>query len=705
MEENLKQPQFSGNEIIKIAIYGPECTGKTSLSQELAAHFNTEWAPEFARDYLQQKWDSKKEICSPDDLLPIAVGQMKLENSALQKAKNYLFVDTCLMTTKVFSEIYYGFCDSKLDKAARKHKYDLFFLTDIDVPWEQDDLRDSPNDREITFSKFKQALIENNKPFIVLTGNPETRFKKAIEIVQGLTKAKQLGFSSQDFLQILDSEIPMDKIEKQLFIYKNGIPKANLNRPAIINDGILKLSDEEFQNYSSFFDSKKDNFKLKKFIPASGAASRMFKFLIEFLNEFDLENETINAYINRKNAAELKVFLAGMEKFPFFNAIDKKLLEEFPDFKSWSKDQQNYYFVKLMLDENHFDFSNKPKGVLPFHVYNNQIVTPIEEHLKESVLYACANGISNIHFTVSENHKSQFESTLLKVKSKIEETSGAKINIVFSHQKKHTDSIAVDSENKPFRNENGELVFRPGGHGALIDNLCSLEADIVYIKNIDNVILNEAETIAFYKKGLAGLLIELQGKVNSYLLKIDSIVENETQELLNFIEYQLNNKVNLDFSKYTLENKISYLKEILNRPIRVCGMVKNEGEPGGGPFWVTDANGNTTLQIVESAQIDFSNEKQALIAGSATHFNPVDLVCGLKDYKDNKFDLKLFIDANSGFIAEKTKFGKPIKAYELPGLWNGAMANWITIFVEVPLITFNPVKTVNDLLKTAHQNH
>ena len=705
MEENLKQLQLPGNDIIKIAIYGPESTGKTTMSNQLADHFNTEWAPEFARDYLQQKWDSKKEICTPDDLLPIAIGQIKLENSALQKANNYLFVDTCLMTTKVFSEIYYGYCDSKLDKAARKHNYDLFFLTDIDVPWEKDDLRDSPNDREITLEKFKQALIENNKPFIVLSGNPETRFQKAIAIIEGLSKAKKLGFSSHDFLQILDSEVPITKIEKQLSIYKNGISKANLNRPAIINDGILKLADEEFQSYSSLFDSKKDNFKLKKFIPASGAASRMFKFLNEFLNEFDLENETINAYINRNNAIELTVFLAGLEKFPFYEAIENKLLEDFPDFKSWNKDQQYYYFVKLMLDENHFNFSNKPKGVLPFHQYQNQIVTPIEEHLKESVLYASANGVSNLHFTVSETHKSQFESTLMNVKSNIEETSETTINIVFSHQKKHTDSLAVDSENKPFRNENGELVFRPGGHGSLIENLSSLDADIVYIKNIDNVIQNEAETIAFYKKGLAGLLIELQGKVNSYLSKIDSIVENETSELFNFIENQLNYKVNPDFSKYTLENKISYLKEILNRPIRVCGMVKNEGEPGGGPFWVTDANGNTTLQIVESAQIDFSNEKQTLIASNASHFNPVDLVCGLKDYNGSKFDFRNFIDHNSGFIVEKTKFGKPIKAYELPGLWNGAMANWITIFVEVPLITFNPVKTVNDLLKPAHQNH
>ncbi len=705
MEENLKQLQLPGNDIIKIVVYGPESTGKTTLANQLANHFNTEWAPEFARDYLQQKWDSKKEICTPDDLLPIAIRQMELENSALQKANNYLFVDTCLMTTKVFSEIYYGFCDSKLDKAAKKHKYDLFFLTDIDVPWEQDDLRDSPNDRAITFENFKQALIENNKPFIILTGNPATRFQKALSIIEGLTKAKKLGFSSHDFLQILDSKVPISEIEKQLSIYQNGIPKANLNRPAVIGDGILKFTEEEFQSYSLLFDSKKDNFKLKKFIPASGAASRMFKFLNEFLNEFDLENETINAYINRKNATELKIFLAGLEKFPFFKAVNNQILEEFSDLKSWNKDQQNYCFIKMMLEERHFDFSNKPKGVLPFHQYQNQIVTPIEEHLKEGILYSSAKGVSNLHFTVSETHKLQFENILDKVKSKVEKMSGNKINIAFSHQQKYTDSIAVDSENKPFRNGNGELVFRPGGHGALIENLNSLDADFVFIKNIDNVIQNEAETIALYKRGLAGLLIELQEKVLSYLSKIDSISENETIEIVNFIEQQLNYKVNLDFSKYTLENKIAYLKEMLNRPIRVCGMVKNEGEPGGGPFWVTDSKGNTKLQIVEAAQIDLNNEKQALIAGNASHFNPVDLVCGLKDYKGSKFDFRNFIDHNSGFIVEKNKFGKPIKGYELPGLWNGAMANWITIFVEVPLITFNPVKTINDLLKPAHQNH
>jgi nicotinamide riboside kinase len=703
MEENLKQLQYTGNDIIKIAIYGPESTGKTTLAKQLAAHFNTVWAPEFARDYLQEKWNSKKEICAAEDLLPIAIVQMQLENEALQKANTYLFADTCLMVTKVFSEMYYGYCDAKLDKAARKHKYDLFFLTDVDVPWEQDDLRDAPNNRVETFEKFKMALIENNKPFIVLSGNPKMRFQKAIAIIEELTKAKGLGFSSQDYLQILETGIPLTSIEKQLNIFKNGIAKVVLDRPAVLNDGILKLTNDEFQKYSNYFDTEKDKLKLKKFVPASGAASRMFKFLNEFLNEFDIENETINAYINRKNANNLSVFLAGIEKFPFFKTIEKQLREAHTDFDSWNKDRKNYYFIKRMLDLSHFDYANKPKGILPFHNYKNHIATPIEEHLIESVLYASSNGNSNLHFTVSEIHKTQFEKTLNKIKSKIEAENNTTIAITFSHQKTATDTVAVDLNNFPFRGSNDKLVFRPGGHGALIENLNGLDADIVFIKNIDNVIQDESETIALYKKALAGILIELQRKITSYLSKLDKISENEISEIVIFVDEKLNNKVISDFLKYTLEHKIIYLKEVLNRPIRVCGMVKNEGEPGGGPFWVNDSKGNATLQIVETSQIDLTNENQALIAEKPTHFNPVDLVCAIKDYKGSKFDLREYIDVNSGFIVDKNKDGKPLKGYELPGLWNGAMANWITVFVEVPLITFSPVKTVNDLLKAAHQ--
>jgi hypothetical protein len=249
------------------------------------------------------------------------------------------------------------------------------------------------------------------------------------------------------------------------------------------------------------------------------------------------------------------------------------------------------------------------------------------------------------------------------------------------------------------------LVFRPGGHGALIENLNNLDADIIFIKNIDNIIQNNVEKTALYKKGLAGVLIELQQQTFTYLREIETQkVEHENiDEIILFLKEKLNTKISDDFHAFSFENKLSKIKEALNRPIRVCGMVKNEGEPGGGPFWVRDEKGNLSLQIVESSQVDLTNTHQHKILDSATHFNPVDLVCGIKNYKNEKFDLTQFVDHNTGFIVEKTILDKKIKAYELPGLWNGAMAKWLTVFVQVPLLTFNPVKTVNDLLKPAHQ--
>ena len=700
MEKNLKQ---ESSEIIKIALFGPESTGKTTLAKQLAEHFDTVWTPEFARDYLQEKWDKTAQICDVNDMLPIAYGQTKLENQSLSTANKYLFCDTNLMVTKVFSEVYYNFCDPVLDKAARKHKYDLIFLTDIDVPWERDDLRDKAEGRESVFALFKQALIANNKPFITLSGDKEWRLKKAVSIIDDLEKALKMGFSSADFVQIYEHGIPLENIQKQLIIFKKGISKTVLVEPATVSNGILKLSAADFQQKADFFDANKSSLKLNKFVPASGAATRMFKFLSEFLNDFDIEKESINAYINRKKDSELSIFIVGMDKFPFFDAVYGKLKETFPDFDNLERDYKNYYFIKFLLSPDYFDYANKPKGVLPFHKYKTHIATAAEEHLHECAYYASSNGVSNLHFTVSEAHQSQFESIIDTVKSEMEKESGTVINTSYSFQNKSTDTIAVDLKNNPFRDKNDKLLFRPGGHGALIENLDNLDADIVFIKNIDNVIQNHIESIALYKKTLAGVLVELQQKVFKYLNGIDEGNVKHLDEIVDFVKNELNIGVNDGFSKYTSENKISYLKELLDRPIRVCGMVKNEGEPGGGPFWVQDSKGVVSLQIVESSQVDLANAGQAKILASATHFNPVDLVCGMRNYKNEKFDLTQFVDHNSGFIVEKTQNGKPLKSYELPGLWNGAMAKWITVFVEVPLITFNPVKTVNDLLKDPHQ--
>ncbi|MBF4493918.1 DUF4301 family protein [Flavobacterium sp. MR2016-29] len=702
MEKNLRQQKTT---IIKIALFGPESTGKTTLAKQLAAYYETEWVPEFARDYLQKKWEENQQICTADDMLPIAYGQTELENQKLSTANKYLFCDTNLMVTKVFSEMYYGFCDPLLNEAALEHEYDLFFLTDIDVPWEKDDIRDSPDGRQTVFSVFKQTLIDNNKPFITLSGDEKSRLAKATAIVDDLIIAKERGFSSSDFVQLYERGISFENVLNQLEIFENGIAKSNLVSPATIGNGILTLSEDEFEQKSNFFDHQKSNLKIKKFVPASGAATRMFKFLSAFLNDFDIEKETINAYINRKKDKELSIFIVAMDKFPFFKTIDKKLKLVYPDFETLDRDYKNFYFIKLLLSSDYFDFANKPKAVLPFHIYKTYIANPIEEHLNECAHYASSNKISNLHFTVTEAHQNLFEKEIKVLKEKIEKNSGIQINISYSYQDKGTDSITVDKENKLVRDKKNLLVFRPGGHGALIQNLNALDSDIIFVKNIDNVIQNHIDKITLYKKALAGVLVELQQIVFGYLKAFEKqeIKEDNLEEIILFLKEKLNIKMTSDFNKLTLENKINKIKDLLDRPIRVCGMVKNEGEPGGGPFWVMNEKGVKSLQIVETSQVDLSNKKQQDILAAATHFNPVDLVCGVKNYKNQKFDLLKFVDAKAGFIVEKSIEGRTVKSYELPGLWNGAMANWLTIFVAVPLITFNPVKTVNDLLKAAHQ--
>lgn len=703
MEENLKQHKA---DIIKIAMFGPESTGKTTLSIQLADYYKTEWVPEFARDYLQEKWDTSQSICDVNDMMPIAHGQTRLENEKLKTANNFLFCDTNLMVTKVFSEVYYNYCDPLLDEAAVQHQYDLFFLTDIDVPWEKDDLRDRPDDRKSVFEVFKATLIKNKKPFITLSGDKDSRLKTAVGIIDSLVVAYKMGLSTLDFVQVYEHGIAINAIQKQLAIFKTGVPKMKLIAPATIGSGIIKHTDAEFKEKADFFDANKTNLKLLKFVPASGAASRMFKFLNSFLNQFDPCSETINAYINRTKDTELAIFIVGMDKLPFFEEVYQKLKIIYQNFDDLSRDYKNYYFIKLLLDQEHYDFANKPKGVLPFHAYQTTVASPIEEQLYECGHYATTNNQSTLHFTVSQAHLEQFQEIVSQVKPAVESKLNTQLEVQYSYQKSSTDTIAVDEKNRPVRDGDGKLLFRPGGHGALIENLNQLEADIIFIKNIDNIIIHKKESIALYKKALAGILLDFQQKVFFYLHAIDAndVPESMITEMKDFLSSCLNVDIHVtDFDMYTFDNKIKVLKKLLNRPIRICGMVKNEGEPGGGPFWVKGDNDVISLQIVESSQIDLTNQTQANILASATHFNPVDIVCSTLNYKKERFDLTKYVDPNCGFIVHKSFLGKNIKSYELPGLWNGAMSNWLTVFVQVPLVTFNPVKTVNDLLKSAHQ--
>ena len=694
MEEKLRQQQSN---IIKITVFGPESTGKTTLCQQLANHFNEPWIAEYAREYLQNKFKNQQKTCEPTDLLPIAVGQMALENNAISIAKKLLFCDTNLLLTKVYSELTYGFCDPILDAAAKKHEYDLFFLTDVDVPWQADNLREKPQNREEDFQYFKNTLLQNHKPYVTLSGTSEQRLQKAIHVILELQEAKKIGLNSYDFTQIYNRNIPMSKIQQQLFHFVNGIQKINLAKAAAANDGIFLPKEFEIQNYVNVFEEYKNNFVLQKFVPASGAASRMFKFLSEFLNDYKYGFESINAYINRKKATELSIFLLGLSKFPFYSDI-VKILKINPQYDTWTKDDRDFHFIKTMLSD--LQYANKPKGILPFHVVDSKVVSAITTHLHEAISYAKANNIAKLHFTISKEHESDFNAIIAKEKEAND--SFQLVEITFSYQQQFTDTIAVNMQNLPLRDKTNQLVFRPGGHGALIENLNNLEADIIFIKNIDNVSHQNIEETILYKKLLAGILIDTQKQIFEYL---NHFHDYDISKIENFASSKCNIFLGKVYHSLTLEQKTYFMKAYLSRPIRVCGMVKNEGEPGGGPFWIGDESVNMSLQIVESVQIDLKNKDQIAILNLATHFNPVDLVCGIKNHKNEKFYLLDYIDENAGFIVEKNKSGVDLKGFELPGLWNGAMAHWITIFVEVPLATFSPVKTVNDLLKPAHQNH
>ena len=388
----------------------------------------------------------------------------------------------------------------------------------------------------------------------------------------------------------------------------------------------------------------------------------------------------------------------NLKDFAFVNEVRKKIREMYPDYKTSKKGKRAQYFVKAMLEPEGLNFKNLPKGLVPFHKYKKYYTTAFEEQLYEAAFYATAKDNAYLHFTFSEDHVSKFKEEFEAVKSRLTKLTKVNFHISYSFQKKETDTIAVTEENRPFRDENENVIFRPSGHGALLENLNEVNADIVFIKNIDNVISREfVEDIALNKKVLAGKLVWLQQKVFDYLEKLSN--ENVSEEDINDIRSFLWNHLNC---KDLPENQDGLYSK-LNRPIRVCGVVKNTGAPGGGPFWVKSYTGETNLQIVETAQINMEDSHQNSIVNEATHFNPVDLVCGIRNFKGEKFNLKNYSDPNAGFISLKSQNGKPLKALELPGLWNGAMAKWNTVFVEVPLITFNPVKTVNDLLAPEHQ--
>jgi hypothetical protein len=362
--------------------------------------------------------------------------------------------------------------------------------------------------------------------------------------------------------------------------------------------------------------------------------------------------------------------------------------------------------VSNLLESAGLNYGALPKGLLKFHRYADGVRTPLEEHLVEGALYAAGKtGEVNVHFTVSTEHRALFEKLVAAKAAEYEAKYGTTYHISFSEQKPSTDTVAADMENKPFRDKDGKLLFRPGGHGALIENLNDLDADIVFIKNIDNVVPDrlKADTVT-YKKLLAGVLVTLQKQAFEYLELLDGghYSHEQLETIIRFVQQQLRCR-RTDLKELEDADLVIYLRKKLNRPMRVCGMVKNVGEPGGGPFLAYNPDGTISLQILESSQIDMNDPEKKAMFEKGTHFNPVDLVCAVRDYKGNKFNLLKHVDKATGFISYKSKNGKDLKALELPGLWNGSMSDWNTVFVEVPLSTFNPVKTVNDLLREQHQ--
>ncbi|MBP5340023.1 MAG: DUF4301 family protein [Prevotella sp.] len=497
--------------------------------------------------------------------------------------------------------------------------------------------------------------------------------------------------TEKDLKQIAQRGISEAQIETQLKEFETGFPFLRLEAAAAVGKGIVAPNEQARKQYVAAWEAyKAQGRRVVKFVPASGAASRMFKNMFAFVDaDYDVPTTDFE-----------KKYFQDIEKFAFYEALDAVCRKnEGKDIKALMAEGNYKAVAANMLKKEGLNYGQLPKGMLLFHRYDEGARTPMEEHLVEGALYAASNGEAHVHFTVSHDHLEFFKQKVAEKADGFAKKYGIKYDITFSEQKPSTDTVAANPDNTPFREADGSLLFRPGGHGALIENLNEIEADVIFIKNIDNVVPDrlKPETVE-WKQVIAGVLVSLQEKAFAYLRLLDQgATDAQLQEIAAFVKDCLcvdpkGNKVDAD-----------YLRRKLNRPMRVCGVVKNVGEPGGGPFLTYNQDGTVSLQILESSQIDTKNEEYMKMFTQGTHFNPVDLVCAVKDYQGKPFNLPDFVDKSTGFISSKSKGGKELKALELPGLWNGAMSDWSTVFVEVPLGTFNPVKTVNDLLREQHQ--
>ncbi|MGB0279231.1 MAG: DUF4301 family protein [Flavobacteriaceae bacterium] len=501
-------------------------------------------------------------------------------------------------------------------------------------------------------------------------------------------------FTQKDKLVLQELGISESNAKEQLRLLQKGANYAQLARPATANDGILVLSEKKSDEYVLFFDEQKSNVSISRFIPASGLASRMFKFLHFFLNRYDNKKETLRSYLNRNKTYKLAVFLSGIEKFPFYTQIKNAITKT----QNGTIDNDyRYVFIEKVVNV----LGKLPKALIPFHNYGSEQRSAAVEQLIFSTEFLVNNGKMDIHFTIPPGATKDFENHLSKTVSQLQSTVSAQTHLSFSHQNRNTDTLALKEDGTMLRNNDGVLIFRAGGHGSLIGNLNAIESELIFLSNIDNISVSSYhKQTAKYKKMLAGMLISLQNQIHHYAR---ALAQGDAIDLIE-VKMFLKEKLNVDVPQSLHGNQLTaFIEEKLNRPLRVCGMVKNEGEPGGGPFWVKK-NDEVTLQIVEGAQVNTNDKAQKALFKKGTHFNPVDIVCATYNHKGVKYDLTAFVDYDACFIADKSVGDTEIKALEHPGLWNGAMANWNTVFVEVPVRTFNPVKTVNDLLRPMHQS-
>lgn len=513
-------------------------------------------------------------------------------------------------------------------------------------------------------------------------------------------------YTKEDLKHFKNRDIKSQHVDLQLENFKKGFDYVNLSETATIGNGITVVAPEDTIRLIETYEQALPKAEILKMVPASGSATRMFKDLFSFIENYNGSEEEFLEFMQNKESGSMYDFFLKINQLPFYTRLKAVMWNAGKDIEKLIEKRDYIEVLKYILTSKGLNYGNTPKGLVDFHIYRDFVRTAFDEHIVEGALYASNGKTSKIHFTVSEEYVDLFKSRLKKITKVFEKMFNVKYEVTFSIQKESTDTVSIDQAGNILRDSEGKIVFRPGGHGALIYNLDELKADIIFIKNIDNVIPDRAKNDTIrYKKILAGKLLELQKQIFGYLTLLDKKpTDEQLDEITAFVNRETGYKDIPGITFKDRKERIKHLQNILNRPIRVCGMVKNEGEPGGGPFWVKNADGSSRLMIIESAQTNLKDKEQKKIFEQSTHFNPVDLVCGIMNYKGKKIDLEKFIATDQGFITNKSYKGKDIKVQELPGLWNGAMANWITVFVEVPLTTFTPVKTVFDLFRFEHKN-